>query len=313
NALDMGVASSIVEVENLSTQFFTELEALENGTGPIDLTDLRSSWLELSMGLRRMEVLDVDFELQMLRVYARNGGFDSEELEEKLLNNQSYIPYLGAMNAIEYLIFDEGNIDAARLLEEQESRRELLQSLGANVKTSIDAVKINWESKKEDIRDKFSRNPGFQLSRISTHMISFIVNSKRERLMYPMGILFGSELDAERLEAFRSENSLVFLQEGYSAWKKAFYGSYENSPNEYGYDDYLIFLEEEALLENLNLAIQSIDEKMADLSLLKEDVINQPAKVEALIDELQALEVLLKLDMMSIMQIILFQEQHEDD
>ena len=151
----------------------------------------------------------------MLRVYARNGSFDSEELEEKLLSGQSYIPNRGVMNAIEYLIFDEGNIDAARLLEEQESRRELLQSLGTSVKTSIDAVKTNWEIKKEDIRDKFSRNPGFQLSRISTHMISFIVNTKRERLMYPMGILFGSELDAKRLEAFRSENSLVFLQEGY--------------------------------------------------------------------------------------------------
>ena len=131
--------------------------------------------------------------------------------------------------------------------------------------------------------------------------------------MYPMGILFGSELDAERLEAFRSENSLVFLQEGYSAWKKAFYGSYENSPNEYGYDDYLIFLEEEALLENLNLAIQKVDEKVAALSLLKEDIVNQPKKIEALIDEMQALEVLLKVDMMSIMQIILFQDEHEDD
>lgn len=313
NALDLGVAPTILQLENLSTQLLTEIEAIENITGPIDLSSLRSSWLEMSKGLRRMEALDTDFEIRMLGFYYKAGGFDAEGFEDKLRNNEAFDPRRGAMNAIEYLIFDEGNIDAALLLEEQVERRIILKTLGVYIKEGINSLKSIWESKVIDIQDKTSVDARFQLSRISTHMFIFISDSRRGRLMFPMGITFGSGVDAERLEAFRSESSLALLKEGFSSWKEVFYGSYENSPDEYGYDDYLLFLKEEELLEKLNTAIEKVEQKMAELSLLKEDIINQPWKMENLIDEMQTLEILLRVDMASTMQLVLFQEQHEDD
>ncbi|MEM8889641.1 MAG: hypothetical protein AAGD28_16830 [Bacteroidota bacterium] len=72
NAIDFGIAPLITQLENESAQLESALAGIENTTGQIELAPAREAWLAMSKLLIRMEVLDVDQELDKSRILANN-------------------------------------------------------------------------------------------------------------------------------------------------------------------------------------------------------------------------------------------------
>ena len=307
NLAEFGITPLMDEMVRSSIQLEEEILLLIDAPDPMRLQSARDSWLELSKQMRVHDVIN-RAELVIYELFSPQGRIENIEgvlqgSTEPLTND--IFEEAPAMGIIEYLIFDESNYDALSLLKAFERRRELLQLAGTFVQRSAKLAETLWRIKNDNFTtsvkiegEKFS-----VYTRIGNYLYSFL-RERAEMIARPLGLLGASgAVREEQLEAYRSETSRELFVSGFEAFKNVFYGDFEESPSEYGFDDYLKELNREDVLEKITLKIQEIDTSLTELGVFEQELVSRPGNLRELKEQLDALFVLFTVDFQSATQI----------
>ena len=308
NVSEFGVEPLLNEMDRSSSRLQQEVSQLIDTPDPIHLQSLRDSWLEVSKWLRRFVMVNGHrlATLKMFTEYSEIEAFEAvlqgtDPITQDILGaRRNEVP---PMNVIEYLIFDEDNYDALALLQADTRRRELLREASIFIRNTIPQLRATWENEKEAFIASTGRGREETYTQLGNR-IYYYLRVRKDMVALSLG-LFDSPVEVKPpyLEAHRSETSRELLMSGFEQFKKVFYGDFENSPAEYGFDDYLKEFKRQDLLEEINAAIQSIDVALEELGIFEQELVANPEKLHQLKEKFDALYVLFRVDFASATQI----------
>jgi predicted lipoprotein len=129
-------------------------------------------------------------------------------------------------------------------------------------------------------------------------MITLIEEIIISKLGKPLGEYEDGRIDFERLEAYRSQTSLLIIQEHLTALKRCYTGSFLQNGITCGFGNYLKLIDREDFDVRIIGAFKNCQNKMdAIKSTLHQELINNPENVTNLQDAFRALLVLIRVDM----------------
>lgn len=226
--------------------------------------------------------------------------------KDKTILKDNYLSSAGAtkkgLPVIEYLLFDNVNgnqniIDAVKTGEQSETRKLYLQLLGTDLKNNANQINQAWNIKQGNYLAKFTaQSDAFNM--ILNNMISTIEDIKDKKIGEPAGITSGSEPEPDETESVQSNNSKNNIIDNLQSLKSVFNGTEKEDSNDIGLDDYLEYVEQDELKDEINeqidKCIQSIKNISTPLSLA---VTKEPKKVETAYNEIKELLELIKVDL----------------
>lgn len=282
---------------------FSQSITLEN------LTTIRNQWETVGKLFKKCELYNIgDVNDKLIRSRIHRWPINIELLEDSLASDgiisAEYISILGShilgIGTIEYLLFQNDPEGTLASFQANPRRLDYLSETSKYLKVKADELESIWEGySSEFVTATESRISGGQ-NQMTNALLAFLEETIKLRLGKALGENNGGTPDLTNLEAYISNASLDFIDSGFEEWKNYFSGNFPNSPDNYGFDDYLIALDQETLVSTINTAISDCDAAIDQLTDLNTDLINNTEKVEDLKAAFQALTVLIKTDMASV-------------
>lgn len=188
---------------------------------------------------------------------------------------------------------------------------ELIQKM----KNEITSVVNSWNSTYLAI---FKNSTGTE----STSSFSLFVNefnktyelAKNAKLGIPIGKQSLGIQRPEYIEARLSAFSMELLEENVKAIHRIFNGNTKSGTEGIGFDDYLIALDRAALASSINSQFAAILNDIDQITLsLEEEMIANPAALDALYTKMQNLVVSIKTDMSSSFGVLITYQDNDGD
>ena len=307
NMYDNGIQPLHEDFEIACLNFTSEVTNFSQNLTANNLETVKAKWKTVAETYKRCEVYNVgDVQRSFIRYRIHRWETNPNALEDTLNTTPTittaYISNLGSaiigIAAIEYLLFENDATTTISTLQNDANRLAYLVESANYLYEQAQALKTEWSDYSEEFKTALeSRISGGQ-NLMTNALVAFIEETLKLRLGKALGDGNGGLLTVEDFEAFRSEYSLELIQSGFEEFKHIYRGDYSNGDG-FGFDDYLIFLDNETLPVTIETAIQNCDDKLNDLQNLEDDLVNNTAKVTALQTALQELLVLIKADMAS--------------
>lgn len=307
NMYDNGIQPLHENFEAICLDFTNEVTDFSLNLNTSNLETVRAKWKTVAETYKRCEVYNVgDVQRSFIRFRIHRWETNVVQLEDTLATNPiittEYISNLGSaivgIAAIEYLIFENDATTTVSIFQNDANRLAYLVESANYLHQQAQALKTEWIDYSEEFKTATeSRISGGQ-NLMTNALVAFIEETLKLRLGKALGDDNGGSLTIEEFEAFYSQHSLELIKKGFEEFKHIYRGDYINS-DEFGFDDYLVFLDNETLPTTIEVAIENCENKLNDLQNLEDDLINNTAKVTALQTALQELLVLIKADMAS--------------
>ncbi len=165
----------------------------------------------------------------------------------------------------------------------------------------LNSVELNltWVQYSSNFEHAIERKIGGGQNQIANSLVSYLEQMVKMSLGKALGENNGGKVDFRLLEAYKSDASLDFLKSGFSEWKSCFYGDFKNSRNNYGFDDYLIEMDNKKLAIRIENTIKDCELALANLKSLNQDLNTHPEKVSTLKKKFNELTVFIKTDLSS--------------
>lgn len=188
---------------------------------------------------------------------------------------------------------------------------EIIQKM----KSEVNSVLNSWNT---SYLTTFKNSTGTQ----STSSFSLFVNefnktyeiAKNAKLGIPIGKQSLGIQRPEYIEARLSAISLELLRENVKSLQRIFNGNTKNGTEGIGFDDYLIALDRSSLATSINAQFNAI---LNDIDLItvsfEEEMINNPAVLDALYTKMQNLVVSIKTDMSSSFGVLITYQDNDGD
>ncbi|MCT4581282.1 MAG: imelysin family protein [Flavobacteriales bacterium] len=249
-----------------------------------------------------------------LRIETRpaNSSFIENNIADSLaVIDDTYFETIGfsskGLGGIEYLLFHDTPQNVMN--EFQEERRK------AYLKGAVDDVTKNMSMISNTWRDSYYQQfctavtPGLESSvnLIVNKLVEVTEKIYQEKLGKPLGKKDGI-VDANRTEAPLSRQSVHFIQHELTAIEHTF----KNGLYDY-LDAMKLTKNNEKLSKVIQLQIQKIQTTIGKIDSIEEDISNQTGKSEVLYDEFKTLLVLLKVDVISGLNIIFMINDNDGD
>ncbi|MEM1323203.1 MAG: imelysin family protein [Bacteroidota bacterium] len=307
NMDEFGAKPILQEFVDASTQLLANAEAFAQDISTANLSTLKAQWKATTIVFKKCELYDIgDISDNFIHFRIHRWPIKVEALIDTLGTNTpataSYVANLGSnivgLGAIEYLLF--GMEPAATLTAMQNDAKRLDYLVEATRYLKDQAVEMQgiWDNySPRFVVATETRISGGQ-NQMTNAVLALLEESARLRLGKALGEDTGGTLNQELLEAFRSDASVDFLKSGFDEWKLYFYGDFANSTDNYGFDDYLLALNNDELLNRMNTAIEVCDDELNKLgNSLNQELASNTAQVTAVRDALRALAVLVRNEM----------------
>ncbi len=299
--------------------FVAATEALLNTTevfseapSSAGLMAVQASWRVATLQWKRCEVYDFgpvgDF---FLATRIHRWPADTVSLEEKLLTgepiDEAFIAAKGSsvvgLAALEYLLFGDGALTA---LSTNPSRRAYLRATTRYLLTTARELQRRWKEAGPDFTSNSTLSTDGGQNIFTNGLIAYLDKSIRFRLRAPLGELNGTAINPQAVETPYADLSSDCLRAGFGEWKRAYYGGAERI-TDYGFDDYLLVLGNKSVGPAINEAIERVDSQLQDLGDvdLNHLLLTNPVAVRALVDDLRALLVLIRVDLSSAIGVVL--------
>ncbi len=312
----------------------TAVEVFAGDPNPTTLTAAQDAWLAANlarMAVRAYRIGPVDDSLLHNRLDnrpPRTPFIDDDILAGTMDITPEYIESIGSssvgLGAMEYLLFDPVNGDAAVLAAftdaaDAERRRAYLLALAAAMPPKAEALLQIWSADGQNYAQAFieADMDGGELQGSMNMLVNQMVADLEEiigsRLGKPLGKRTNDMIRPDLVEAPYSGDSLPRIIATVESLRETF-----NGGEGLGFDDYLNFLgamyEDRPLSEAINArfdaslaALRAIDDP------LEMAVATDQAQVEAAYEELRALLVLFKVDMVNHLGLTLTFNDNDGD
>ena len=306
------------KIITLSTSFIEKTTLLENNiqefkneTTTVNLIKAQESWVETLKTWKQLELYNlgavensfIHFEINR---WATNTEIIDKNIEGNETINEVYITTKGSsskgLSAIEYLLFssnDDLEIVSSFTTEINFDRRfDYLIALSQNLRSkSIELLHL-WESENENFVNSTENGITGSQNQLTNAMINLIEEIIISKLGNPLGDKTNGIIDANALEAARSNSSLLIIQEHLLALKQCFTGEFLDNDMNWGFDNYLSLITKDDLNTSILEAFETCQEKINAINNpLSEEIINDTENVIELQDAFRNLLVLIKLDL----------------
>ncbi|MEM1323838.1 MAG: imelysin family protein [Bacteroidota bacterium] len=316
------------EVENSIEMLGNKVDAFSANPTIDHLTEVQQSWIAANLLVTRLKLYDFYDQMTALKwnnltvsdkwpiskptVVEEALAQTSTTLDANFIKESSSINF-APFPIIEYLLFDKDPVETLTQLQNQPRRMELLRAAKDYLLESRVLLQANWEA----VKTTFLNASATGFTGGQNRMTNVLLEVLRETIIQRLVALeiytnFGT-FDPLSLENHRSGQSLALIETILAEWTRCFYADYGATEEVVGFDDYLTGLNQGELLENIGNAITDCNAKLAPLSNLEQDIINNTAEVEALLSSFQNLDRLLYADLVSVMCIELDMDECDCD
>lgn len=306
------------EIIPLNLSFIVSAEALNEAVSLfsshptlLNLENTRDNWLNMLKVWKRLELYNLGaVEDSFIHFEINRWPTNTENIEEYINGtetlNEVFIASIGSsskgISAMEYLLFStEDSLAVIKSFTTQlnyERRLDYLKALSNNLITKANEIYAIWSSDKAGFTTSLESGISGSQSQLTNAIITLIEEVVISKLGNALGDNTGGIIDIEALEAFRSESSLISIQEHLIALNRCYIGSYVEESIKWGYDDYLVLIGSEVLNEDIIEAFEVCQEKIDGFSSsLSDTLTTSPDNVIALQSAFTDLLVLFKVDL----------------
>lgn len=242
-----------------------------------------------------------------------NGGYD--------LSTAANLAAKG-FPAIEYLIFLPGLTDAEivdeyKLGSSANARKQYLQDVVVQIGTEVSWVNQQWNQ--DGYLNTFIQSDGKAVgSSVSLWINALVLDFERfirdGKIGIPLGVRSLGVPQEDKTEAYYSGYSVELTRESILGFQQAFNGTRSNGENGQGLDDYLKFEGGEQISIQINDQLDKVLIELNDLNdPLSSDIISNKKEVEEVYEEMQKTIVLLKVNMPSILSVLITYQDSDGD
>ena len=297
-----------VSAMSVATDNFVENTTEEN------LVALRSAWIQAVTDHQHCSAFGFGPASLNLGPYASVLGVfpvDQAQVETNIIDSDfnlaaSFDRDVRGFYAVEYLIYGVGNSDAQLVAFFDNARKDYLQLIVNELKTTFDDIVGEWQASylQEFINDD-GTSAGSSISLLYNEFVQDYENLKNFKVELPAGLTAGQvEADPTLVEAFYSGISRDLIEEHFESSKNIWSGTTRNGQDIIGFDDYLnSVVGGPELVATTEIALASIDGAIGNLpeGRLSDQI--DASEVTVLRDELQSNTANFKSSMSSLLGI----------
>jgi predicted lipoprotein len=275
------------------------------------LSAIQFQWKEVITVWKRLELYNlgtvedsfIHFEINR---WPTNIDFMNTYINGREILNETFIASKGSsskgISAIEYLLFSSQNNQ--NVLSEFtkntnfERRLGYLLALSNNLKSKSEEISTIWTNDKVRFLSAVENGINGGQSQLINAMITLIEEIIISKLGKPLGEYEDGRIDFEELEAYRSQTSLLIIQEHLTALKRCYTGSFLQNGIKCGFDNYLKLIDREDFDDRIIGAFKNCQNKIdAITTTLQQELVDNPENITNLQNAFRALLVLIRVDM----------------
>lgn len=281
---------------------------------PEKLLDLRAAWEEAIIDHQHCSAFGFGPGELLLGPYPTVLAVfpvDENQIEANILNPDFDLPNsfdrdVRGFYTVEYLIYGQGETDAEIVANFDQNRRDYLQLIVAELKSSFDQILAEWNgSYFEEFVNSDGTSAGSSVSQLYNSFVRDYENLKNFKVELPAGLTAGQpNPDGTLVAGYFSGISVELIEEHWESSKNIWYGRSRSGEDITGFEEYLASVTGgPALIETTKEAIADIDLEVMELpeGPLSENV--DSPELETLRDELQANTANFKSSMSSLLGI----------
>lgn len=321
-------ANNAFETETIALE--TALSDLLTTTDMSNLEAAQAQWRKTANAWKQCELFNLgriqdDYIHNKVHTWPSNDDFIDEFVQGTDVLDNPYISSKGSSSkglaAMEYLLFsEEGNqavLDSLTNSPYAQRKKEYLKALGENLHTIAGLLNYTWSQTGSDYYTTFISSKGTGVYTSTNMLINEMANLIETMLNTKMGKPMGKHLDntpiINLLESYRAKESLNFLQNNLQSLRATFTGG-----TGIGVDDYLDAVgakyDDQTLSAHILQQMTDVETALNKLQPnLYSSLTANPQATEEAYQELKALLVLFKVDVVSNLSITLTLNDNDGD
>jgi predicted lipoprotein len=275
------------------------------------LSAIQFQWKEVITVWKRLELYNlgtvedsfIHFEINR---WPTNIDFINTYINGREILNETFMASKGSsskgISAIEYLLFSSQNNQ--NVLYEFtkntnfERRLGYLLALSNNLKSKSEEIYTIWTNDKVRFLSAVENGINGGQNQLINAMITLIEEIIISKLGKPLGEYEDGRIVFEELEAYRSQTSLLIIQEHLTALKRCYTGSFLQNGIKCGFDNYLKLIDREDFDDRIIGAFKNCQNKIdAITTTLQQELVDNPENITNLQNAFRALLVLIRVDM----------------
>lgn len=293
---------SFKEFSEKASELSASLSNLSENYNEENLKVCRENWQKASLAWAHCELFNFEpFSDTYIKNKISTWPAKVSTIERKISTpdgeiNQSMINSGGSnskgLKAIEYLLFDES---AVKNLKDSKKHMAYLVALGQDLKSQGEEAYRLWSDGNYSFLvfyvSKDYMESGGSIGLTINEMIALIERVYMSKLSKPLGKGEKGHLDVEGFEAWRSKQSLNIILANIEIIEKVYSSGF------YDYLDYLGITPDSPLSTRLKNQFKKVKDEIKSIdSSLEEIAVSKPEKLNALLEEVRNLLVLIKVD-----------------
>lgn len=321
-------ANKSFETETIALQ--TTLNNLLNNTNTSTLETAQTQWRVTANAWEHCSLFNIgrikdDYIHNKIYTWPANEEFINTFIQSTDVLDNAYISSKGSSSkglaAMEYLLFsEEGNqaiLDSLTNNAYAQRKKEYLKALGDNLHTIASLLNYTWSQTGSDYYTTFVSSKGTGVNTSTNILINEMANLIETMLNTKIGKPMGKHLDnvpnVTLLESYRAKESLSFLLSNLASLRATFTGG-----TGVGVDDYLdavgAMYDDEKLSAHVLQQMTTVQTALNKLQPnLYTSLTTRPQDMEQAHQELKALLVLFKVDIVSNLSITLTLNDNDGD
>jgi predicted lipoprotein len=302
--LNLAFITSTEKLKNAITSFKAET-TLEN------LTKAQLQWLETLKIWKHLELYNLgDIEDSFIHFEINRWPTNIENINGFINNtetiNENFISTIGSsskgISAIEYLLFSNTNnnivLNSFNADKNSQKRLDYLEALSLNLNTKATQLHNLWINYETNFLQSLENGISGSQSQLTNAIITLIEEIVISKLGNPLGDKTGGIIDVNALESYRSNSSLIIIEEHLKAIIKCYHGNYNEKTLNWGYNNYLELIGQTSLNNEIIAAFELCKSKIEAISNpLSIELVNNRQNVADLQNAFTNLLILIKVDM----------------
>lgn len=289
-----------ITILSANAKTFSETTSTEN------LIVLQNQWKKTVSIWKQCELFDIgDINDSFIHYRINRWPTDVDNIEEYVLSldpiNKEFVSSKGSsskgISAVEYLLF---NLDNTPLLSEFENNPRRVNYLVATLEVlQDDATELYnlWVTYSDVFVNSLENGVDGGQNQLINAIVGLLEEITQSKLGKALGESNGGTPDIEEFEAHRSDWSLEMIKSNLISLEKSYDGSYTEDSRKFGFDNYLIELDNKQLSDAISAQFKVCFASVDKITSLNNTVVNNPTLVENLKNDLTNLLVLIKVDM----------------
>lgn len=322
NIAEFGAQPLHQSFQNACTQLASDVKLFAENLNADNLRKVQKQWKEVGQLFKRCELYDIgDVNSSFIHFRIHRWPVNTARLQDTIQQGEpltlekmsNFGSALVGIAALEYLLFDEDTDTTLSLFQSEPRRVEYLNLATEYLAKQATELNSIWKKYQPAFVAALENEIAGGHNQMINSLVDFLETTSKLRIGKALTAEAENGVDPKRLEAYRSNASLDFIKSGFEEWKRCYGGAFANSPDQFGFDDYLKALGQSDLANRIQTAIKNCDVALTELSNLNQDLEAQTAQVTDLMNAFNQLSILMKTELATYLGVTVMVNDSDGD